>query len=141
MDAKELVEKLRGLGHDSCRLDGPPSIYLDPWKQVSPLTEADLVLVSHDHYDHCSPDDVALVVGPKTVILAEAAAAAKLPGARVMVPGDRVEVAGVTVEAVPAYNVNKFRSPGVPFHPKGARYLGFVVTVASAPSISPATRT
>ena len=64
MDAKELVSRLHWLGHDSFRLDGPPVIYFDPWKLKSGLPEADLVLVSHEHADHCSPDDVQRSAGP-----------------------------------------------------------------------------
>jgi len=129
MNAKELVGKLHWLGHDSFRLDGPPIIYFDPWKLHGRPPVADLVLVSHDHYDHCSPDDVKKVSGPKTVVVANASAAAKLHGAKVVNPGDRLSVAGVEVEAVRAYNVNKFRSPGVPFHPREANHVGFIVTV------------
>jgi L-ascorbate metabolism protein UlaG (beta-lactamase superfamily) len=129
MDAKELVGKLHWLGHDGFRLDGPPVIYFDPWKLHGKLPAADLVLVSHEHYDHCSPDDVQKVSGPKTVIVATPGAAAKLPGARVIHPGDRITAAGVEIEAVRAYNLTKFRSPGVPFHPREAGYAGYIVTV------------
>ena len=132
MDAKTLVSKLHWLGHDSFRLDGPPVIYFDPWKLKGRPPVADLVLVSHEHADHCSPDDVTLVSGPDTVVVAAAKAAEKLPGARVVRPGDRLTVAGVEIEAVRAYNVNKFRSPGVPFHPREAEHVGYVVTVEGA---------
>jgi L-ascorbate metabolism protein UlaG (beta-lactamase superfamily) len=133
MNAKELIGRLHWLGHDSFRLDGPPVIYFDPWKLRSPrggtLPAADLVLVSHEHHDHCSPDDVKKVSTSETVVLASASAVAQLPGARAIKPGERVSVAGVDVEAVRAYNVNKFRSPGVPFHPREAGHVGYVVTV------------
>ena len=129
MDANELVSKLYWLGHDSFRLDGPPVIYFDPWKLKDSLPTADLVLVSHEHADHCSPEDVKKVSGPGTVVVASATAAEKLPGARIVRPGDRVTVSGVEIEAVRAYNVNKFRSPGVPFHPPEAEHVGFVVTL------------
>jgi L-ascorbate metabolism protein UlaG (beta-lactamase superfamily) len=129
MDAKELVGRLHWLGHDSFRLDGPPVIYFDPWKLRGRQPVADLVLVSHEHHDHCSPEDVEKVSGPETVVVAAATAAERLPGARAVRPGDRLTVAGVEIEAVRAYNVNKFRSPGMPFHPKEAEHVGFVVTV------------
>jgi L-ascorbate metabolism protein UlaG (beta-lactamase superfamily) len=129
MDANELVSKLHWLGHDSFRLDGPPVIYFDPWKLGSRPPKADLVLVSHEHFDHCSPEDVAKVTGPNTVVVAAAEAAKKLRGARVARPGDHLTAAGVEIEAVRAYNVNKFRSPGVPFHPHQAEHVGYVVTV------------
>jgi L-ascorbate metabolism protein UlaG (beta-lactamase superfamily) len=129
MDAKELVKKLHWLGHDSFRLDGPPVIYFDPWKLRGRPPAADLVLVSHEHADHCSPADVEKVSGPDTVVIAAAAAVEKLPGAQAVRPGDRLAVAGVEIEAVRAYNISKFRSPGVPFHPREAEHVGFVVTV------------
>lgn len=132
MDATTLVERLHWLGHDSFRLDGPPVVYFDPWKLRGKLPVADLVLVSHEHHDHCSPDDVRKVSGPQTVVLANSGAARKLTGARVLAPGDSMTLAGVTVEAVPAYNVDKFRSPGVPFHPPEAAHVGYVVEVGGA---------
>jgi L-ascorbate metabolism protein UlaG (beta-lactamase superfamily) len=129
MNAKELVGRLDWLGHDSFRLDGPPVIYFDPWKLSGKQPVADLVLVSHEHHDHCSPEDVKKVTGPGTVVVAAAAAAQQLPGARAVRPGDHLTVAGVEIEAVQAYNLNKFRAPGVPFHPREAGHVGFVVTV------------
>jgi L-ascorbate metabolism protein UlaG (beta-lactamase superfamily) len=128
--------KLRWLGHDSFVYEGPPVVYFDPWRLAqdsSPagsLPIADLVLVSHEHGDHCSPDDVQRVSGPNTVIVASQAAASLLQGdVRVMRPGDELTVGEVDVRAVPAYNVNKFRSPGNPFHPQSALHNGYVVTV------------
>jgi L-ascorbate metabolism protein UlaG (beta-lactamase superfamily) len=129
MNPNEMVDRLHWLGHDSFRLDGPPVLYFDPWKLQGTPALADLVLVSHEHHDHCSPDDVRLVSGPETIVVAAATAAQRLPGARVVRPGDRLSVADVEVEAVRAYNVNKFRSPGVPFHPRKAEHVGFVVSV------------
>ena len=129
MNARGLVDRLHWLGHDSFRLDGPPVIYFDPWKLSGSLKEADVVLVSHEHHDHCSPGDVEKVSGPDTVVIANASAADRLPGARPIAPGDRLFVAGVEIEAVRAYNVDKFRSPGVPFHPRDAEHVGYVITV------------
>ena len=82
MTARELVGRLHWLGHDSFRLDGQAVIYFDPWQLKGGLPQADLVLVSHEHDDHCSPDDVEKISGPGTVVLAGGAAAARLPGAR-----------------------------------------------------------
>jgi L-ascorbate metabolism protein UlaG (beta-lactamase superfamily) len=128
MNAQELVKRLHWLGHDSFRLDGPPVVYFDPWRLRDDLPVADLILVSHEHHDHCSPADVDKVSGPHTVVLANVGAAQKLQ-ARVMRPGEHLSVAGVDVEAVPAYNVDKFRSPGVPFHPREAEHVGYIVSV------------
>jgi L-ascorbate metabolism protein UlaG (beta-lactamase superfamily) len=126
----ELLSHLRWLGHDSFLLQGAVTIYLDPWHLPEGLPEADIVLISHEHGDHCSPADVAKVQRKDTVILASENAASQLQGdVRIMRPGDRATIAGVTVRAVPAYNVDKFRAPGHPFHPKGALHNGYVVEV------------
>lgn len=126
-----LLNRLHWLGHDTFRLDGPPTIYFDPLRLKGPLPQADIILISHDHFDHCSPGDVKRITGPGTVIVASLPAAKKLGGSvRVLRPGERTAVGEVEIEAVPAYNVRRFRSPGVPFHPKASEHVGFVVTVA-----------
>lgn len=126
----ELLGKLRWLGHDSFLLDGPPMIYFDPWRLPEGLPEAGIVFVSHEHGDHCSPEDVRKVSGPNTVIVANQTAAPKLEGdVRVMRPGERLSIGAVGVEAVPAYNIDKFRSPGVPFHPRPAQHNGYVLSL------------
>jgi L-ascorbate metabolism protein UlaG (beta-lactamase superfamily) len=120
-----MIDRIHWLGHASFRIDGPPTIYIDPWQLGANPPPADLILVTHDHHDHCSPDDVARIRGAGTVVVASQSAAKKLgKGVRGVKPGDCLEVAGVTVEAVPAYNVGKS------FHPKGAGHVGYVVTVA-----------
>jgi L-ascorbate metabolism protein UlaG (beta-lactamase superfamily) len=129
MDASELIDRLTWLGHDSFRLEGPPVIYFDPFQLGGDLPPADLVLVSHEHHDHCSPGDVEKVMGPDTLVVANAGSADKLAGARLVRPGDHLAARGVEIEAVRAYNINKFRSPGVPFHPRDADHVGYVVTV------------
>jgi L-ascorbate metabolism protein UlaG (beta-lactamase superfamily) len=129
MQAKELTDRLHWLGHDSFRLEGPPVVYFDPVDLEGQPSPADLVLITHEHHDHCSPEDVAKIRGPETVVLAGGRAAEQLSGARVVKPGERLLVAGVEVETVPAYNVNKFRATGVPFHPPEAEHVGYIVTV------------
>lgn len=117
-----MVKNIHWLGHDGFRIDGERTIYIDPW-QIAGGPPADIVLITHDHHDHCSPDDVAKVSRPGTVIVTIAAAAKKLKGdVRVVEPGDTLTVSDVPIEAVPAYNVNK------PFHPQSAGHVGFVVT-------------
>lgn len=122
----EILKKLTWLGHDAFRLEtGGKAIYFDPFRlsggQPAP---ADIICISHEHYDHCSPEDVAKIAGAQTVILTEPQAAKKLSGqVRILKAGERVTLGGVTVEAVAAYNTNK------KFHPQGNHWLGFVVTV------------
>jgi L-ascorbate metabolism protein UlaG (beta-lactamase superfamily) len=129
MDAEKFVKSIHWLGHDSFRLDGPPVVYFDPWRLAGHLPAADLVLVSHQHGDHCSPNDIKKIRAAHTIVVANSLAAESLPGARVVAPGDKLSLKGVDIEAVPAYNVNKFRAPGVPFHPKTERHVGYLITI------------
>jgi L-ascorbate metabolism protein UlaG (beta-lactamase superfamily) len=125
-----MLERIHWLGHDTFRIDGAETIYFDPYELSEGAPKADIILISHDHYDHCSPEDVAKIRGDDTVIVTIASAAKKLTGdVRIVEHGDTVQVHGIDVEAVRAYNVNKFRSPGEPFHPKEAGHVGFVITV------------
>jgi L-ascorbate metabolism protein UlaG (beta-lactamase superfamily) len=131
-----MLERIHWLGHDTFRIDGPPTIYFDPYELSGENPKADVIFISHDHGDHCSPEDVAKVQGEDTLIVTIAAAADMLAGdvlspskgaVQIVEPGDMIQVRGIDVEAVPAYNLNKFRSPGVPFHPKEAGHVGFVI--------------
>ncbi len=121
----QLLQHLHWLGHDSFRIDQPLVIYLDPWKLPPDSPTADLILVSHEHFDHCSPPDVEMVRAEHTLVVAHEEAAKKLrKPVRVLRPGEALEHRGVRVEGVPAYNTNK------PFHPRAAGQLGFVLTLA-----------
>jgi L-ascorbate metabolism protein UlaG (beta-lactamase superfamily) len=127
---KQLVSNIHWLGHDSFRIEGDGVvIYIDPWK-LKGGPKADLILITHDHHDHCSPSDVAQIQKKDSIIVTIAAAATKLTGQiKVVKPGDELTVKGIPIKAVPAYNVSKFRSPGNPFHPKESGHVGFVLTV------------
>ncbi|MGA2972769.1 MAG: MBL fold metallo-hydrolase [Candidatus Bathyarchaeia archaeon] len=125
--------KLTWLGHDGFRIQDGQVVYVDPY-QIQAGPRADIVLVSHEHSDHCSVDDLKKITGPNTTIVAHAQSKAelsklKVKEIRIMKPGDKINVGDVGIEAVPAYNVNKFREPGKVFHPKEDGKLGFVITV------------
>jgi L-ascorbate metabolism protein UlaG (beta-lactamase superfamily) len=119
-----MVENIFWLGHDSFRLKGEKVVYIDPWKLADGADQADVVLVTHEHRDHCSPDDIAKISKADTVVVAPASAAAKLTDKVLIVkPGDKITAAGIAIEAVPAYNPNK------KFHPKTAGHVGYIVTL------------
>jgi L-ascorbate metabolism protein UlaG (beta-lactamase superfamily) len=124
MGFDEVVQSIRWLGHDGILIRGGDKvIVIDPF-QLADCVPADVILISHDHYDHCSPEDVKKIQKDGTVIVTESDSAKKLSGnVEVVKPGDRITAAGIPVEAVPAYNTDKN------FHPKSNGWLGFVVTV------------
>lgn len=116
-----MLDKLTWLGHASFRIDGEKRVYIDPWK-ISGGPIADLVLVSHSHYDHYSQEDVDKISGPNTVLITVREVAEKAGGnAEILEPGDTADVMGIKIEAPPAYNIGK------QFHPKANGWIGFVV--------------
>jgi L-ascorbate metabolism protein UlaG (beta-lactamase superfamily) len=122
------VDHIHWIGHASFRIeDGATQIYIDPWKLRAGSPKASVVLITHGHSDHYSPDDVALIEQPGTVFVAPADVAAKLKGMNVVAasPGHRYQAGGVTVEAVPAYNRSKA------FHPRSNNWLGYIVTLST----------
>jgi len=126
--------KISWLGHDGFRIKGEKTIYVDPFKiTATNLEPADYLLISHEHMDHCSPEDAKKVCGPGTVILTIKSCEEKLKGQvnakeiRIVSPGQGLKLNGVELTMVPAYNTNKFREPGIPFHPKADGKVGFIV--------------
>jgi L-ascorbate metabolism protein UlaG (beta-lactamase superfamily) len=126
-----MLENIHWLGHDSFRVDGSVTVYVDPWKLGAGQPPADVVLVTHDHYDHLSLPDIQELAGRDTVVVGPSSVTGQVRGLETVTvaPGDSFEVRGVGVEAVSAYNVDKFRSPGQPYHPREAGYVGYVFTV------------
>ncbi len=119
--------KISWLGHDGFQIKNEKVIYIDPY-QIKGGEEADIILVTHEHYDHCSPEDVKKIISDKTVIVTSPACKGQLSRLqmreiKLVKPGDKLTVEGVEIEAVPSYNVNKA------FHPKGEAKLGFILTL------------
>jgi len=125
--------KISWLGHDGFKIKNAKTVYVDPY-EIKGGEEADILLISHNHEDHCSPEDVKKIVSQKTTIVTTAESKRKLSKMKakeilVARPGQKIILDDVSIETVPAYNVNKFRSPGHPFHPKENEMLGFIVTM------------
>ncbi len=119
----DIVKKIFWLGHDAFRIDADKIIYIDPF-EIASGSEADLILITHDHYDHCSSEDIAKIQGDKSVIITEKDSAAKLSGdVRILKPGDILTVDGIKIETVPSYNTDK------QFHPKANGWLGFIIEI------------
>lgn len=127
--AAELLPGFHWLGHASFRIEaGGLVVYFDPWQLKPGQPRADIILLTHDHYDHCSPEDVAKIARADTTIVGTQLALDKLgkePGHKNVVrPGDELTIKSAHIRAVPAYNVSKR------FHPDPAQNVGYVVTLA-----------
>ena len=91
-----MLDKIKWLGHDTFQIKDEKVIYIDPWQLEGTEEQADIILITHDHYDHCVPEDVAKIQGQKTVIVTTADCAQKLSGdVRVIAPGDNMVIDGV----------------------------------------------
>jgi L-ascorbate metabolism protein UlaG (beta-lactamase superfamily) len=122
------------IGHGSLLLEfHKMNIYIDPFSKVadySQLPKASLILVTHSHFDHFDKDAIANIKESKTQMIytQECEKEAKFEGtAYVLKNGDKQIWEGITVEAVPAYNIEHKRPDGNPFHPKGEGN-GYILT-------------
>ena len=121
--ASAILDKLKWLGHDGFLLETDLTIYIDPF-QIGGGPKADLVLITHEHYDHCSLDDIAKIQKEDTIFITEQQSAEKIQGdVKVMKPGETLSLLGITIETVPSYNTNK------KFHPKENGWLGFIIEI------------
>lgn len=118
------MKNIHWLGHASFRIDAGKTIYIDPWKLKTTRPAADIVLITHGHHDHLSPDDISRITGLDTIVVCPGSCAERLRGdVRIVSPGDTIEVEDVTIRAVPSYNTNK------PNHPQELGNVGYVVDV------------
>src|SRR5436190_18715383 len=104
-----LIEALDWLGHSGFRLRaGRATIYIDPYRVSPEAPKADLILITHGHYDHFSPQDVELLSTRETELIAPAPVAERLNGrVHSIAPGEEIEPASVrwvAVRATAAYN-------------------------------------
>ncbi len=112
------------INHASFRLASEGCVvYIDPWKLPGEPHDADVVFVSHSHFDHCSPPDVARVSKDDTTVIAPGETVTELPAATAITPGKCITIGDVTIEPVAAYNIGK------KFHPKDNGGCGAVITM------------
>ena len=126
--------KISWLGHDSFKIKNGKTVIIDPFKIRPTSDKADILLISHEHFDHFSLDDIKKVVNENTTIVTIPAVKKDLSNLHVkevkaVKPGDKVKIGDVSIEVVPAYNLNKFREPGKVFHPKEDGKAGFIIGI------------
>ena len=118
-----MIKNIHWLGHDTFKFVGEKVIYTDPF-EIKRKDTADIILITHEHFDHCSPEDVKKIQGPNTIIVTTSDCAQKLSGKiKVVKPGDKINVEAIEIEVMPAYNTNK------QFHTKDKGWVGYIFTV------------
>lgn len=127
-----MLGRIHWLGHASFRINGPPHddgpvIYVDPWRLPADSPSADLILISHDHHDHCSPEDIERIYGAKTLIMGNERVSRQLAfPVRVLREwqGASSLCGGASVRAIPAY------TPQYAYHDRSYGGLGFLISVS-----------
>lgn len=107
-------------------------IHIDPWSNLADynqLPEADIILLTHEHYDHLDLNAISSIKKKDTLIVLTEACSKKIDGGLVLKNGDIKTVKGIKIEAVPAYNIQHKRENGQPFHPKGMGN-GYIISFA-----------
>jgi L-ascorbate metabolism protein UlaG (beta-lactamase superfamily) len=120
---ENILNNISWLGHASFKIRQDVIIYIDPWK-ISNTEVADIILITHSHFDHFSPKDIRKVQDNNTVIIAPGDCAIEQGETISLKHGDSISVKGVNVEAVPAYNIHK------DFHPRDKQWVGYNIDIA-----------
>jgi L-ascorbate metabolism protein UlaG (beta-lactamase superfamily) len=111
------------LGHATLMMTfGGKVIHVDPVSaeaDYSEMPDADLILITHGHFDHLDLKAVGLLTKVSTKVVGNAEVASQVEGTIAMKNGETQTVDGLAIEAVPAYNILHVSEPGKPFHPRG----------------------
>jgi L-ascorbate metabolism protein UlaG (beta-lactamase superfamily) len=125
------INNIHWLGHASFRIeDNKKEIYIDPWKISEKFPKADIIFITHGHYDHFSPEDIAKIRTEKTILVAPKNITDQFHGNVIAVePEKTYEIGSLKVTTVPAYNINK------KFHPKENGWVGYIITLSNGQKI------
>lgn len=125
-----MLENIEVLYHSSIRINKEKTIYIDPFKINRNYNDADIVFITHDHYDHYSEEDIDKVINENTTIIIPEKLLTKLLKKGInknviitVEPNEKYVVQGIKFETIPAYNTNKT------FHPKENGWVGYIITL------------
>ena len=127
-----MTENIEVFTQSSIRVtDGKRRIYIDPFQMREAPKDADFILITHDHYDHFSPEDIEKVSTGKSVLIVpvkmipQAENLASIVGEiHSVMPSEHYGISGLEFDTVAAYNNLK------PFHPKNAGWVGYILKIS-----------
>ena len=119
-----MLENIEVLCHSSIKINKDMVIYIDPFKIKENYHDADIIFITHDHYDHYSEEDINKVKKDDTTIVAPKGIVNK--NVITVEPNKKYEVKGLKFETIPAYNTNK------QFHPKENKWVGYILEIDEA---------
>ena len=125
-----MLENIEVLYHSSIRINKEKIIYIDPFKINKNYNDADIIFITHDHYDHYSEEDIDKVINENTTIIIPDELLTKLlrkginKNAIITVePNKNYMLQGIKFETISAYNTNKT------FHPKENGWVGYIIII------------
>jgi len=118
-----MIDRIQWLGHGSFLIQGPPLIYINPWRVASSTFHADVILISHDNYDLCSVADVNKLRGENTIVLGNEAVQEQIDDVELLRPWQARTFDRASIKGIPAYSIKSMR------YPKEAGGLGFVISL------------
>jgi L-ascorbate metabolism protein UlaG (beta-lactamase superfamily) len=126
--------KIDWLEHACFKITGKAIvIYTDPYKVKNNYNNADIILITHDHYDHLDIGSIKKLVNDKTTIVAPKDCEKLLSifkSPKVFVSPNEIKIVkDITIKTVPSYNINKFNEKGIAFHPKQKGNVGYIFIV------------
>lgn len=118
---------IRWFGHSSFLIEGDKTVYIDPYVLPAGSKKADIILVTHEHFDHFDRSKIKELLKQSTEVIIPPGCASGLDCKfKIIREEETIELDSVKVTAVPAYNVNKFRMGNIPFHAKGEGF-GYIL--------------
>ena len=125
-----MLKNIEVLYHSSIKISKNKVIYIDPFKIDKNYNDADIVFITHDHFDHYSEEDIDKVINENTTIIIPEELLTKIlrkginKNAVITVESNKeYMVQGIKFETIPAYNTNKT------FHPKENDWVGYIITL------------
>ena len=126
----DIDKNLHWIGHASFYIDvNGRNIFIDPFDiRANNIPKADMILITHAHFDHCSKKDIDRIIKPDTYMVTapDCLNKAQYRHTTIAKPGFNESVSGVKIEAIPAYNNNDKR---LSFHPRSNDWVGYIITI------------